>query len=102
MRKLRLTLGDEMSEALIGLHAFTGCDTVSAFAGRGKIGPIKQLRKQQQLIDVFRNLGKSCDLSQEILDDLQAFTCCMYAPPTKTTKVNQLRYELFFAKRGGS
>ena len=100
MRKLRLTLGDEMSEALIGLHAFTGCDTVSAFAGRGKIGPIKQLRKQQQLIDVFRNLGKSWDLSQEILDDLQAFTCCMYAPTTKTTKVNQLRYELFFAKRG--
>ncbi len=24
----------------------------------------------------------------------------MYAPTTKTTKVNQLRYELFFAKRG--
>ena len=29
-------LGPERSKALPGFHGFTGCDTVSSFAGRGK------------------------------------------------------------------
>ena len=33
--KLKHALGDSICNALIGMHAFTGCDTVSAFAGRG-------------------------------------------------------------------
>ena len=35
--------GSGFSDALLGMHAFTGCDTVSAFAGRGKIGALKLL-----------------------------------------------------------
>ena len=30
-------LGKDVCSALIGLHAWTGCDTVSSFAGQGKI-----------------------------------------------------------------
>ena len=41
IRKLRAVLGDKLSQALIALHAFTGCDTVSTLAGRGKTGPLK-------------------------------------------------------------
>ena len=33
IRKLMAVLGDKLSQALIAFHAFTGCDTVSAFAG---------------------------------------------------------------------
>ena len=36
IRKLMAVLGDKLSQALIAFHAFTGCDTVSAFVGRGK------------------------------------------------------------------
>ena len=36
---IRMYLGGGISEALVGLHAFTGCDTVSAFAGREKWVP---------------------------------------------------------------
>ena len=31
------SFGPEVCIALLGLHAFTGCNTVSAFAGKGKI-----------------------------------------------------------------
>ena len=30
-------LGDAKCKALLGVHAFSGCDTVSAFGGRGKL-----------------------------------------------------------------
>ena len=36
VKKLASALGVDVCKALIGFHAFTGCDTVSAFSGRGK------------------------------------------------------------------
>ena len=36
INKFRHGLGDGVFNYLIGMHAYTGCDTVSAFAGRGK------------------------------------------------------------------
>ena len=42
--KLASSLGDAVSASLIGLHAFTGCDSVSAFAGRGKLNALKMVR----------------------------------------------------------
>ena len=36
---VRMVLGDELSDALVGLHAFTDCDTVSAFAVVTKLDP---------------------------------------------------------------
>ena len=34
-------VGGELCKCLIGMHAFTGCDTVSAFTGRGKITALR-------------------------------------------------------------
>ena len=33
-------LGQNLCSSLLGMHAYTGCDTVSAFSGRGKIGAL--------------------------------------------------------------
>ena len=80
IKQVRAVLGDRLSQALLGFHAFTGCDSVSAFSGRGKTGPLKQLKKDKH---VMNNLGKSWDVTQLANDTLQAFTCHMYAllPP---------------------
>ena len=64
IRKLRAVLGDKLSQALIAFHTFTGCDTVSAFAGRGKTGPLKQLKKDEVAIDAFVQLGTSWNVDQ--------------------------------------
>lgn len=36
-------IGEDVCRVLPGLHAFTGCDAVSALAERGKIGPLKMV-----------------------------------------------------------
>ena len=36
---------DKASKALLGLHGFTGCDTISSFAGKGKVQPVKTMMK---------------------------------------------------------
>ena len=45
--KIGQSLGSGVSDALLGMHAFAGCDTVSAFAGRGKIGALKLLKSDK-------------------------------------------------------
>jgi len=97
---LRLSLGDELCGALLGFHAYTGCDTVSSFVGRGKTGPLDKMRSNSEFQCAFSNLGSAWEISDQMFDTLQHFTRLMYASSTKTVQVNQLRYEVFFAKRG--
>ena len=62
----------------IGLHAFTACDTVSAFAGHGKIRSIKLMAKTQEHVKLFAELGnKTFQLSEELVNNLQEFVCEM-------------------------
>ena len=44
--------------ALLGLHAFSSCDTTSAFKGIGKEKLIKLLQKKLRYQTVFQNLEK--------------------------------------------
>ena len=58
--------GREICEALIGLHSFTGCDSVSAFAGKGKIGALKILKSNEGTRRAFRELGQSWTVSEDL------------------------------------
>lgn len=71
--KLVHSLGESVCWALIGLHAFTGCDTVSAFAGCGNLAALKHLKGSGGYQDAFSLLGQECDISAELFDKLQAF-----------------------------
>lgn len=97
---LSRTLGGSVCDSLIGMHAFTGCDTVSAFAGRGKMTTLNQLKMNKTYQDVFQELDRSWEVSPELFEKLQEITCHMYLPTTQTTEVNKLRYQLFCARRG--
>jgi len=41
-RKCQKSVGTDICTALIGLHAFTGCDSVSAFAGKFKVSNCRE------------------------------------------------------------
>jgi len=45
------------TSALLGFHAFTGCDSTNAFKRKGKVKLIKLLFKSQKYIDAFSMLG---------------------------------------------
>ena len=98
--KIARILGENICKALPGLHAFTGCDTVSAFAGKGKIKPFKLMQTNNQYQTMFQDLGSEWTLSEDLLQQLQSFVCAMYGAKNGTKEVNQYRYELFCAKRG--
>ena len=63
--KVAASVGMGVCRGLIGMHAFTGCDTVSAFAGRGKAKVLKLLVSNVENQDIFLKLGQEWDLSQE-------------------------------------
>ena len=48
-------LGNGVCQALPGLHAFTGCDSTSAFSGRGKKAAFKMLLAGK--VDAMQLLG---------------------------------------------
>ena len=87
-------------KAILGLHSFTGCDTTSAFAGRGKTNALKIMMGNAKFTKTFQELGSDWGLSLALFQSLQAFTCCMYASKTRVLCVNELRYQLFVAKKG--
>ena len=66
VQKVANTIEQEVCNALIGLHAFTGCDTVSAFAGWSKLAALKLVKAERAYRETFQQLGENCDLSQEL------------------------------------
>ena len=61
--KIAGVLGQEVSKALLGLHAFTGCDTVSTFAGIGKPRPLKLLHSKNEFQVMCQNLGEQWSIT---------------------------------------
>ena len=68
---------------------------MSAFAGRGKAQALKLLKKNTRSQETLTELGQEWDLPPELMDKLEEFTCLLYSTNTVTTKVNDLRYQLF-------
>ena len=86
--------------ALPGLHSFTGCDTVSAFVGKGKISAFKLMQKNRKYQGAFTQSGKEWSVPRDLSSVLQEFTCKLYATRCPSVGVNELKYQLFRAKKG--
>ena len=96
--KVAATVGIDVCRALVGMHAYTECDTVSAFTGKVKVKAVKLLSKNKEIQDTFFKLGQEWDLSPDLMNKLEAYTSLLYAPKTSSTKINDLRYHLFCAE----
>ena len=92
--------GSELCRCLPGLRAFTGCDSVSAFSGKGKLSALRLTKRHAKFRELFQVLGTEWEVSDELFTSLQEFTCFMYSSNPGTTDVNDLRYRLFCAKKG--
>ena len=100
IRKVPATLSINVCRALIGMHSFTRCDTVSALAGKGMTNALKLLTTRINIQHKFFKLGEQWNLSPELMKELEAFTCLLYSVKGASVKVNDLRYNLFCAKKG--
>ena len=89
--------GSTTCRCLPRLHGFTGCDTVSAFSGKGKLTALKLAKANPVFKESFQQLGMKWHLSDELYKNLEEFTCAMYSLVPGTKNVNILRYRLFCA-----
>ena len=62
-------------KALLGIHAFTGCDTVRAFTGKGKIRALTILKANAELKEAFAQLGVQWNLTPNLHVKLEEFVC---------------------------
>ena len=90
-------LGPEKCIALPVFHAFTGCDTVSSFASRGKKTAWETWKAYEDVTGVFCALA-ACPSPETIelwLKPLERFVVLLY---DRTGSVNEARKELFTRK----
>ena len=97
-RLLNITaLAEELTQkycsALLSLHAFSGCNTTSAFKGKGKVKPLKTMLEKPKFVDTFAELGETWEVTDKRLNEVEDFTCAIYRRQ-RFHKVDNLRYHL--------
>ncbi|CAG9825679.1 unnamed protein product [Phaedon cochleariae] len=100
IKKLASAVGSHVTSALPGLHAWTGCDTVSAFSGQGKLKALKLLPTNDEFVSLFSMLGSQFSLSDGDHCKIQKFACQLYSRNIKTENINELRYQMFRSRQG--
>ncbi len=99
--KKQLSPGIEIEcfvKALIGVHAITGCDTISAFSGKGKWKAVKLATRNQAYVRAMSAIGQEWTVSEETFKDTETLICQLYGK--KCQSVDLLRYEIHRAKGG--
>ena len=62
------------------IYAYTGIDYLPAFYRKGKVRLLLLMTKKQELVDAFIVLG-NLDLSNNIIVDIEKFTCHIFGYP---------------------
>ncbi|KAE8741792.1 hypothetical protein FOCC_FOCC012681 [Frankliniella occidentalis] len=89
-------LGQDKSLALMGFHAFTGCDTTSSFHTKGKKSAWNTWNKFPAVTPAFQDLGKPWWAPPEgMISALTIFVIRLYGGPAGMESVDQAREYLF-------
>lgn len=92
-----ITLTPEQQNALIGFHAFTGNDYVSAFFRKSKqICWDKMNDVNNDWTEIFASLGDEWILSNDQKSNFEKFVCHLYS--TNKSCVNDARFKIFEKK----
>ena len=81
----------EYCKALLGLHAFTGCDSTSAFKGKGKVRAMKWMLKDDIILKAAAALGNEWTVSEENITGMERLACRLYGSQ-RINDVNECRY----------
>ena len=73
-----------------------GCDSTSAFVGKGKQAAFKIMHRSEENQSALQHLGESFELAEEVHTELERFVCQLYGKAIRD--VNDLRYKLFCTK----
>ena len=92
-----------MRRALLGFHAFTGCDQTGKFSGFTKSSCWNALVKSSDdVLDAFAKLGEASASLEEVLDSLEEFVIQLYCrndTPSDVHSLSSLRWFMFSKKQ---
>lgn len=91
--ELAESMGKEYCATLLGFCVFSGEDCTSAFKGKGKVGPLKELQKTLKYRAAFNQLGNNWIVDPHVLNHIEQFTCLMYGRG-RDSSVNVVRAKL--------
>ena len=94
---LSKTIGGPMCEVLPALHAFSGCDYTCSFMRKGKVKFYTKVESSVYYQQLFAMLGKSKEVSEELVDGMEKFLCDMYNK-AKVRNLGEARYAIFREK----
>ncbi len=87
-------MAEEEKAALIGFHAFTGNDYISAFFNKGKNTCWTVLQKNPKFWRVFTKVGVEWLPHGGLVELLEEFVCKLYGCP-RLKDINEARFHLF-------
>jgi hypothetical protein len=90
-----LSLGHR--RAVLGMHSFSGNDSVSSFFRKGKQAVWKAVTKNIAFIDLFSSLGTEVTASEELVRGVEWFVCSIYGHP-RILSINEERKKVFWDK----
>ncbi|ELU07992.1 hypothetical protein CAPTEDRAFT_216620 [Capitella teleta] len=91
-------LGFSRCSSLPLFHAMTGCDTVSAFYGRGKRTAWETWQSYPEVTEAFQKCVSSDTVSKTCMSLLERFVILLYDKSSKATDVNEARKHIFTQK----
>ena len=96
--KVAATVGMGVCRVLVGMHAFTGCDTISAFVGRRKAKVLKLLVSNVENQDMFLKLGQEWDLRNSWINWKHSFAFFM---PLSCHQLESMNLDIYSVPRKG-
>jgi hypothetical protein len=99
LKAICASLGDPEPRALPVFHAFPGCDTTSAFSGKGTKSIWQAWQAYKEVTNTFvylaRNPLQILSLDDDHFSQLERLTVVLYDKTSPWTSVNGARRELF-------
>lgn len=93
------SLGPQVSKALPVFHTFTGCDTVSCFAGRRKRTALEAWKSYPDVTDAFLTLAhKPSEVSDVCMEHIESYVVLLYDRTSGKKSVNDAKKQLFAQK----
>ena len=94
-----ISIDEDERKALIGFHAFTGCDYSSSFFRKGKPTCWKLMLTKARFIKAMQAIGENEHPDGPLHDELVKYVCALYGSKI-VTDIDELRYRMFIEKNG--
>ena len=98
MKIIKDSIGNYISQALFGLHCFTGCDIINFFNRKKKKKALCLLLKEKEFCHTIRDFGDQFDVKPDIAKSFEMFVCRLHGHQN-VMSANKIMYNMFRIQR---